>query len=51
MNNILESIDAILSLGLIAIERNFIRPEIVEDPIIIIKNGRHPLQVVFILDL
>lgn len=44
--NKLESLDAILSLGSIATERNFIRPEIVEDSVIIIKNGRHPLQVI-----
>lgn len=40
----LDSLDAILSLGSIAAEMNFVRPEITEEPVIVIKNGRHPLQ-------
>jgi DNA mismatch repair protein MSH5 len=41
---ILESLDAIISLGTISKERNYVRPEIVEDPVVIVKSGRHPLQ-------
>ena len=40
-----ESLDATISLGTIAVERNFIRPEIVDESVVIIKDGRHPLQV------
>mmetsp|Transcript_25914 Transcript_25914/g.38373 ORF Transcript_25914/g.38373 Transcript_25914/m.38373 type:complete len:115 (+) Transcript_25914:487-831(+) len=41
----LESLDATISLGTIATEMRFSRPDIVEDPVIIIKGGRHPLQI------
>lgn len=38
------NLDAIISLGQIATEMNFVKPEVVEQNIIVIKNGRHPLQ-------
>ena len=41
---ILECLDAIISLGSIAKERNYTRPEIVEESVVIVKAGRHPLQ-------
>eukprot|EP01038_Epipyxis_sp_PR26KG_P012141 gene12141-16255_t len=41
---IVATLDALISLGTIAIEHNLIQPEIVEDSIIIIKKGRHLLQ-------
>jgi len=47
---ILESLDAIISLGTIAKERNYARPEIVEDPVVIVKAGRHPLQELTVND-
>jgi DNA mismatch repair protein MSH5 len=44
INLCLESLDATISLGAIAVERNFVRPEIVDESVVIIKDGRHPLQ-------
>ena len=38
------SLDATMSLGVVARERDFVRPSITEDRIIAIKSGRHPLQ-------
>ena len=40
----LASLDAITSLGTIAREMDFVRPEIVEDSMILIQGGRHLLQ-------
>ena len=40
----LASLDAIISLGTIAREMDFVRPEIVEDSMILIQGGRHLLQ-------
>lgn len=40
----LSSLDAIISLGTIARERDFVRPEIVDEPVIQIQGGRHLLQ-------
>lgn len=40
----LSRIDAFISLGVIATEMDFVRPEIVEESVIIIKEGRHLLQ-------
>lgn len=37
------SLDAIISLGMVALENNFIKPEVVNDPVIFIKGGRHPI--------
>lgn len=44
MAAMLKKIDAIISLGVIATEMDFVRPEIVEESVIIIKEGRHLLQ-------
>lgn len=44
MAAMLKKIDAIISLGVIAIEMDFVRPEIVDESVIIIKEGRHLLQ-------
>lgn len=38
------ALDATLSLALVAIEMNFVRPDISQDSVLIIKNGRHPLS-------
>jgi DNA mismatch repair protein MSH5 len=40
----LSKIDAFISLGVIATEMDFVRPEIVDESVIIIKEGRHLLQ-------
>jgi DNA mismatch repair protein MSH5 len=42
--SLLSKVDAIISLGAIAAEMDFVRPEIVEESVIIIKEGRHLLQ-------
>lgn len=44
LSYIIESLDAIISLGTIAIELNFKRPVMTEEDVIIIKGGRHILQ-------
>lgn len=44
MAAMLKKIDAIISLGVIATEMDFVRPEIVDESVIIIKEGRHLLQ-------
>ena len=40
----LSSLDAILSLGCVAYDMDFVRPQIVDEPLIIIKGGKHLLQ-------
>lgn len=40
----LSTMDALISLGTLANEQNLTEPEISDDPVIIIKNGRHLLQ-------
>ncbi|MBE6447283.1 MAG: DNA mismatch repair protein MutS [Alphaproteobacteria bacterium] len=40
---ILSLLDIYTNFATIASERNYIRPEITEDPILQIKNGRHPI--------
>ena len=40
----LASLDALISLGLIAKERDYVCPEIVDAPVLVIEGGRHPLQ-------
>lgn len=40
----LANLDALISLGTIAFELKLTRPQIVEENVIVIKNGRHPLQ-------
>ncbi|CAM9928524.1 unnamed protein product [Ascophyllum nodosum] len=37
-------LDAAMSLASVASDFGFVRPEVVQDNVIIIKNGRHPLQ-------
>eukprot|EP01042_Synura_sphagnicola_P000846 gene846-941_t len=44
LSSMLCSLDAVLSLAAVALEMNFVCPEVVEDDLIVIKNGRHPLQ-------
>ena len=40
----LSTIDALISLGTLAVEQQLVRPEITEDDSILIKGGRHLLQ-------
>eukprot|EP00903_Cladosiphon_okamuranus_P011998 g11267.t1 len=40
----LAELDAALALAAVAADFGFVRPEVVEDNVIMIKNGRHPLQ-------
>ncbi|CAM9117808.1 unnamed protein product [Pylaiella littoralis] len=40
----LAELDAALALASVAADFGFVRPEVVEDNVIMIKNGRHPLQ-------
>ncbi|CAM9788464.1 unnamed protein product, partial [Hapterophycus canaliculatus] len=40
----LAELDASLALASVATDFGFVRPEVVEDNVIMIKNGRHPLQ-------
>eukprot|EP00605_Chrysophyceae_sp_TOSAG23-4_P002424 GSChrysophyteH1.ASY1.ANO1.2683.1 assembled CDS len=42
--NCVATLDATMSLGIIARERDFSRPEVTSESIIAIKGGRHPLQ-------
>lgn len=42
--DVMASLDVIMSLGLVSKERNFVQPEIVEQPIMAIQGGRHPLH-------
>jgi len=44
LSSLLSTIDAIISLGVIASEGDFCRPDIVEESLIVVKNGRHLLQ-------
>lgn len=44
LSRFLESLDATISLGVIANEMACTRPDIVDDAVVIIKGGRHPLQ-------
>jgi len=37
-------VDATISLARVAVEYDFVRPKMVESPVVLIKNGRHPLQ-------
>ena len=43
---VLSSLDAIISLGTIAFEYDFVKPEIVNESVVVIKGGRHPLQCI-----
>lgn len=40
----LGELDVFISLASTATEFNFVKPEMVEDDVIIVKEGRHPLQ-------
>lgn len=40
----LGEIDALIALGEVALERQYVRPEIETQNVLVIKNGRHPLQ-------
>ncbi|CAM9849725.1 unnamed protein product [Ectocarpus fasciculatus] len=42
--SVLAELDAALALASVAGDFGFVRPEVVEDNVIMIKNGRHPLQ-------
>jgi DNA mismatch repair protein MSH5 len=44
LSSALGELDALISLGQIALERQYVRPEISDESTIIIKGGRHPLQ-------
>ena len=47
LHNLLASLDAVCSLGIVAQENNFVRPQLTEDRhLVVIKGGRHPLQTV-----
>ena len=37
-------VDACISLARIAREYDFVRPRVVESPVVLVKGGRHPLQ-------
>jgi DNA mismatch repair protein MSH5 len=41
---VMATIDALLSLGTLASEQNLVRPEMVDESVIMVKNGRHLLQ-------
>lgn len=41
----LSQLDALISLAEVAQERQYVKPEISDENVIVIKNGRHPLQV------
>ena len=43
-------LDALISLAQVAQERQYVRPEISDENVIVIKNGRHPLQVFSFID-
>ena len=43
-SNMLATLDSTISLAQISLEMKFTKPEIVEENIVIIKNGFHPLQ-------
>jgi DNA mismatch repair protein MutS len=47
---LLSLLDIYTNLAFIAIERNYIRPEITTDPILEIENGRHPVLDLHIKD-
>lgn len=41
----LSELDALLGLALISNERGYIRPTLLEEPSMLVKAARHPLQV------
>lgn len=44
LSELLSTFDVYSSLGLLAIYYKLVKPQIVEDPLLVIKNGRHLLQ-------
>ncbi len=42
--DVMASLDVVMSLGVVSKERNFVEPDIVEQPIMAIQGGRHPLH-------
>lgn len=44
LSTVVSTIDALISLGTLAVEQSLVCPEIAEDPVILIKGGRHLLQ-------
>ncbi len=42
--DVMASLDVIMALGAVSKERNFVQPEIVEQPMLAIQGGRHPLH-------
>ena len=44
------SLDAVMSLGVVARERDYVRPIITADKVIAIKSGRHPIQEITVDD-
>ena len=47
----LSHLDALISFAEVAQERQYVKPEISEENVIVIKNGRHPLQVILAVSL
>ena len=41
LSGVVSTADVLMSLGILAIEQNLVRPDIVEASVIIIKGGRH----------
>lgn len=41
----LAELDVDMALASVALEFNFTRPQVVEEPVVMVKDGRHPLQV------
>lgn len=44
LSTVVSTIDALISLGTLAVEQSLVCPEIAEEPVILIKGGRHLLQ-------
>lgn len=44
LSTVVSTIDALISLGTLAVEQSLVCPEIADDPVILIKGGRHLLQ-------
>ena len=41
LSGVVSTADVLMSLGILAIEQNLVRPDIVEASVIMIKGGRH----------
>ena len=44
LTNVIARLDTVLSFALVAAEHNMVRPTMRADTVLLIKNGRHPLQ-------